>query len=222
VVGAHDKTPSGRPAGARTDLDVLAELVPLRGREVVDVGCGDGSLMRALAARGASVVGVEVSEAAVARAGERCVLGRADALPLGDASVDVCVLMRSLHHVPAQAMPRAFEECARVLRPGGAMYVAEPVAAGAYFELVALVDDEREVRAQAQAAIAATRALRRERTVDYAVPLRLGDFAAFRERVIGADPSRADRFAALEDELRARFAALKEDTAPMRADLLRR
>jgi SAM-dependent methyltransferase len=206
----------------RTDVEVLAELVPLDGREVVDVGCGDGSLMRALAARGASVVGVEVSEAAVARAGERCLLGRADALPLDDGSVDACVLMRSLHHVPADAMPRAFEEAARVLRPGGAMYVAEPVAAGAYFELVALVDDEREVRAQAQAAIAATRALRRERTVDYSVPLRLSGFDGFRERVIGADPARADRFAALEDELRARFAALDEQTAPMRADLLRR
>jgi 2-polyprenyl-3-methyl-5-hydroxy-6-metoxy-1,4-benzoquinol methylase len=206
----------------RADIDVLADLVPLAGREVVDVGCGDGSFMRALAARGASVVGIEVTEAAVARAGAGCLLGRADALPLDDTSVDVCVLMRSLHHVPASAMPRAFEECARVLRPGGAMYVAEPVAAGEYFEIVALVDDEREVRAQAQAAIAATRVLRRERTVDYAVPLRLTGFDAFRDRVVSADPARADRFAALEDELRARFAALEEDTAPMRADLLRR
>ena len=206
----------------RADIDVLADLVPLDGREVVDVGCGNGALMRALAARGASVVGVEVTAEAVARAGEGCVLGRADALPLPDASVDACVLMRSLHHVPAEAMPRAFTECARVLRPGGAMYVAEPVAAGEYFELVALVDDERAVRAQAQAAIAATDALRRERTVEYEVPLRLGDFAAFRERVVSADPARADRFAALEAELRARFAALTAETAPMRADLLRR
>jgi SAM-dependent methyltransferase len=206
----------------RADIEVLAELVPLDGREVVDVGCGDGSLMRALAARGASVVGVEVSEAAVARAGERCLLGSADALPLADESVDACVLMRSLHHVPADAMPRAFAECARVLRRGGVMYVAEPLAQGAYFDLVALVDDEREVRALAQAAIASTTALRRERTVDYAVPLRLRDFAAFRERVIGADPTRAERFAALEEELRARFAALSEDNAPMRADLLRK
>jgi SAM-dependent methyltransferase len=223
MVGAHDKPPPGGwPAGARADIDVLADLVPLDGREVVDVGCGDGSLMRALAARGASVIGIEVTEAAVARAGDGCRLGRADALPLADASVDACVLMRSLHHVPAPAMPRAFEECARVLRPGGAMYVAEPVAAGGYFELVALVDDEREVRAQAQAAIAATTALRRERTVEYAVPLRVRDFAAFRDRVVSADPARAERFAALEDELRARFAALTDETAPMRADLLRR
>src|SRR4051812_47411410 len=164
------------PGVIRADVDVLAELVPLAGRDVVDIGCGDGALVRALAARGASVVGVEVSEAAVTRAqdGEhRFLVGSADALPLADGSVDACVLMRSLHHVPRAAMPRVFTECARVLRPGGAAYVAEPLAHGAYFELVARVDDEREVRALAQAAIAQATALRRERTVEYAVPLRL-------------------------------------------------
>jgi SAM-dependent methyltransferase len=210
---------------SRSDIDVLAELVELRGRDVVDVGCGDGSLVRALAARGASVVGVEVSEAALeqARDGEHCyLLGSADALPLDDGSVDVCVLMRSLHHVPPAAMGAALEECARVLRPGGVAYIAEPLARGAFYELVAVVDDEREVRALAQAAIVATTALRHERTVEYDSPLRLAGFDAFRRRVVSADPARAERFAAREAELRGRFAALTEDSAPMRADLLRR
>jgi SAM-dependent methyltransferase len=209
----------------RRDIDVLAELVELRGRDVVDVGCGDGSLVRALAARGARAVGVEVSEEAVARAqdGEnRYLVGGAAALPLDDASMDACVLMRSLHHVPREAMAAALEECARVLRPGGAAYVAEPLYRGEFNALVALVDDEREVRALAQAAIAATAALRHERTVEYDAPLRLDSFDAFRARVVSADPARAERFAAREPELRARFAALREDTSPMRTDLLRR
>jgi SAM-dependent methyltransferase len=209
----------------RADIDVLAELVPLRGREVVDVGCGNGALVRALAARGASVVGIEVSAEAVARADDgehRFLVGSADALPLDDASVDVCVLMRSLHHVPRDRMGAALAECARVLRPGGAAYVAEPLYRGEFNALVALVDDEREVRALAQAAIAGTTALVHERTVEYDSPLRLESFAAFRRVVVSADPARAERFAALEDELTARFAELNEDTSPMRADLLRR
>jgi SAM-dependent methyltransferase len=209
----------------RTDVDVLAELVPLHGREVVDVGCGNGALVRALAARGASVTGVEVSSEAVARADDgehRFVLGSADALPFGDASLDVCVLMRSLHHVPRARMGAALEECARVLRPGGVAYVAEPLYRGEFNALIALVDDEREVRALAQAAIASTTALARERTVEYDAPLRLESFDAFRRMVVSADPTRAERFAARDAELRARFAALAEDTSPMRADLLRR
>jgi hypothetical protein len=149
-------------------------------------------------------------------------VGSADALPLGDGSVDVCVLMRSLHHVPRERMGAALAECARVLRPRGVAYVAEPLYRGEFNALIALVDDEREVRALAQAALAGTTVLVHERTVEYDSPLRLDSFDALRRMVVSADPARAERFAALEDELAARFAALQEDTSPMRADLLRR
>src|SRR3954454_17361073 len=99
----------------RTDIEVLADLVELRGRTVADIGCGDGSLVRALAARGASVVGVEVSEEAGSRAyardpAGRYLLGSADALPLEAGSLDACLLLRSLHHVPAESMDAAFAE----------------------------------------------------------------------------------------------------------------
>jgi SAM-dependent methyltransferase len=210
----------------RTDIDVLSELVPLDGRAVVDVGCGDGALVRALTARGASAVGVEVSEEAISRAyahdpSGRYLLGSAEALPLPDASADACVMMRSLHHVPPDAMAAALAELRRVLRDGGVAYVAEPVASGQYFELVSLIDDEREVRELAQAAIDAAPEFTRARTVEYDAPLRIAGFGMFRDRVVAADPERAVAFAAHEDALRSRFAAMTEDTAPMRADLLR-
>ena len=41
-----------------------------------------------------------------------------------------------------------------MIRPGGAVYVAEPLAEGNFFELTRMVDDETEVRAAAQAALA--------------------------------------------------------------------
>lgn len=210
----------------RTDIDVLADLVSLEGREVVDVGCGDGALVRALVARGATAVGIEVSEEAVGRAyardpGGRYLLGSADALPLADASADVCVMMRSLHHVPPAAMGAGLAELGRVLRDGGVAYVAEPVASGQYYELVSLIDDEREVRELAQAAIDDAPEFVRARTVEYDAPLRISGFAVFRDRVVAADPARASAFAAREPELRERFAAMTEETAPMRADLLR-
>src|SRR5581483_9176422 len=50
------------------DLDVLERLVPVSGRDVVDVGCGGGALVRALAARGARMTGVEISESQLAAA----------------------------------------------------------------------------------------------------------------------------------------------------------
>ena len=69
----------------------------------------------------------------------------------------------------------ALAEARRVMRPDGAVYVAEPLAEGDFFALTSFVEDEVEVRAAAQAALAgAARAgLERARTVEYDVPLLL-------------------------------------------------
>ena len=109
---------------------------------------------------GARVTGVEISEGQLANAvardpdgNARYLIGRAEQLPLEDASVDVALFMRSLHHVPIPELTHALAEARRVLRPGGIVYVSEPLAEGDYFELVSLVEDEDEVRAAAQQAL---------------------------------------------------------------------
>jgi SAM-dependent methyltransferase len=203
----------------RSTIDVMAELLELDGRDVVDVGCGDGALVRRLAGLGARVTGVEVDPVVVAAAqarepvaGEHYVHGTGQALGLGDDSADVVVFMQSLHHVPSAAMDDALAEAARVVRPGGAVYVQEPLPEGDFFELVKLVDDETEVRALAQQALtrAAEAGLERERELHFEVPVVLSSFDAVRARVVGADPSRADRFMELEPHLRERYSALAE------------
>jgi SAM-dependent methyltransferase len=204
-----------------SDFERLAQMVELRGRDVVDIGCGDGAFVRALAKAGANAVGIEVSEAAVERArakdpANRYLLGGAEALPLPDASVDVAVLMRSLHHVPDPNS--AFPELKRVVRD--LVYIAEPLPAGDLFELMKPVDDETDVRARAQQAIADAAGFERVQTIEYDVTIAIATFEAFRDRVLAADPERAARFAELEADLRSRFTP-GDYTAPMRADLLR-
>jgi hypothetical protein len=126
----------------------------------------------------------------------------------------------NLHHVPPAAMDTAFRELRRVVR--GEVYVAEPLAEGDFFELMRPVDDETEVRALAQAALAraAAAGFEHERTIHYGGTIRLDSFDAFRDMVLAADPERAARFATLEAGLHARFVP-GEYTAPMRADVLR-
>ena len=201
-----------------SDLDQLANAVELQGRLVVDIGCGDGAFVRALAAAGAEAIGVDVS---VERARDldpdhRYFTGGAEALPLPDASVDIATLMRSLHHVPDPYA--AFPELARVVREY--VWIAEPLATGDFFELLRPVDDETEVRATAQDAIAHATGFEREQTIEYELTLPLGSFEAFSDMVLSADPERADTFAALEADLRERFTP-GDYTVPMRADLLR-
>jgi SAM-dependent methyltransferase len=204
-------------AERRSTIDVLSQVVELDGRDVVDVGCGDGALVRRLAGLGARVTGVEVDPDAVAAAearepvaGERYAHGTGQDLGLPDASADVVVFMQSLHHVPPEAMDAALREAARVVRPGGAVYVQEPLPEGPFFELVRLVDDETEVRALAQEALARASAagLQRECQLRFDVPVALTSFDALRARIVGADPSRAGRFAQLEGVLRDRYEAL--------------
>jgi SAM-dependent methyltransferase len=223
----------------RSPRDILDELLPDGAPVVVDAGCGDGSLVRYLARRGARAIGVEVGREPLERArahapvgGERYEHGGAQALPLDDRTADVVVFANSLHHVPSDALDAALAEAARVLRPGGMLYVQEPVAEGAYFELLRPVDDETAVRAAARAAIerADRHGLDHERTIEFENDVVHPDFASFRDRVVLADADRAEAFAGLEAELRERFEATAERTEdgrfrfrqPMRVDVLRR
>jgi SAM-dependent methyltransferase len=222
-----------------SDLAMLERLVPAAGKDVVDVGCGGGALVRALTDLGARVTGVEISESQLATAieqddgrGARYLVGRAERLPLDDASVDVVVFMRSFHHVPREDLDAALVEARRVSRPKGAVYVAEPLAEGNFFELTRLVDDETEVRGAAQAALAraSSAGLQRETTVDYDAPLKVAGVPGLRVRIVGADPRRAARFDELAAELAEGLERLgapgerpgeRRFLHPMRADVLR-
>jgi SAM-dependent methyltransferase len=222
-----------------SDLEVLDQLVQPAGKDVVDIGCGGGALVRALAARGARMTGIEISEEQLAPAlrdddgcGARYLIGRAEQLPLDDASVDALVFMRSLHHVPVADLAGALREARRVLRRDGLVYVAEPLAEGDFFELTRMVEDEVEVRAAAQRALgqAAEAGLERGSTVEYEVRVCLPGLDALRARIVSVDPARAPRFEAREAELAEAFARLGEPGAkagvrcfgqPMRADVLR-
>jgi SAM-dependent methyltransferase len=221
-----------------SDMAVLERLVSLSGRDIVDVGCGGGALVRELVARGAQVTGVEISEEQLAAAvrddggcGARYVVGLAQRLPLDDASVDVVVFMRALHHVPVADMGDALREARRVLRPDGIVYVCEPLADGDFYALTSLVEDEREVRAAAQRAVADASAagLERVSTLEYDVRLCLADLDAFGARLVSVDPARSALFEERRDEVAEAFARLGEPgersgercfLAPMRIDLL--
>ncbi|MFL5860783.1 MAG: class I SAM-dependent methyltransferase [Solirubrobacteraceae bacterium] len=227
------------PAAPVTDTSMLERLVAPAGKDVVDIGCGGGVLVRDLAAAGARPIGVEISEdqLAAARArdggsGARYLVGRAEALPLEDASVDVAVFMRTLHHVPSGQMQAALREARRVLRGGGMIYVAEPLAEGDFFALTSLVEDELEVRGAAQATLAnaARDGLERALTLDYDVALCLAGIDALRARLVGVDPERGPVFDARRDEIAAAFARLGTPgdgpgercfVQPMRAVVLR-
>ena len=145
-----------------SNVEIAGELLELEDKTALDVGCGEGRFTRILAARAARVTGIDIDQDSLDRAkakaagdGARVTWrnARAEDMPFDDASLDVVVFSNSLHHVDPDLMDSAIGEAGRVLKPGGALYVMEPVAAGGYFEATRMVNDERKVRERAKAAI---------------------------------------------------------------------
>jgi SAM-dependent methyltransferase len=116
-----------------------ALLGDVRGRTLVDLGCGSGENTLLLALRGASVYATDISQDLLALARRRLavnevqgpvmfVAGSAHQLALQDASVDVVFGIAVLHHLDLMA---AADEVRRVLKPGGRGIFQEPFRSSA-------------------------------------------------------------------------------------------
>jgi len=110
---------------------VLRAQVPWTGRDVLDVGCGDGFHLPVFAADARSVIGVEPYPPLVRCARRRIAdlphvrvleAGAAD-LPLPDATVDV-VHARTAYFFGPGCEP-GLAQAQRVLRPGGAVAIVD-------------------------------------------------------------------------------------------------
>lgn len=111
-------------------LDFIDARAGLNGKRVLDVGCGGGILAEAMAARGASVTGIDLGEAplAVARlhlheSGAHVDYRRVSAEDLAAESpgaFDVVTCLEMLEHVPDPDSTVA--ACSRLVKPGGKVF----------------------------------------------------------------------------------------------------
>ena len=102
---------------------VVKRLLPLAGAHVLELGCGKAEKTRAIAQGGqvASVVALEVDEIQYAKLRQirdlpnvSFRLGGAEAIPAADASADIVLMFKSLHHVPMDKVDQALAEIRRV------------------------------------------------------------------------------------------------------------
>lgn len=108
----------------------------LKGRDVLDIGCGFGWFELFALARGVhTIAGIEITgrDLETARANVRASnvqfqVASATKLPFADDSFDTVVCWEVLEHIPAGTEPQAFHEIARVLRPEGHLYLSTPHA----------------------------------------------------------------------------------------------
>ena len=110
------------------DPEYVEQIIPLAVEElagrvkVLDLGCGDGQIARALAAQGADILGVDPTQLHIDVAIERgggptYLLGGATQIPAPDNSFDAVVACLVFEHI--DQMDEAMTEVARVLKPQG-------------------------------------------------------------------------------------------------------
>ena len=128
----------GRDRAIRDKLIELA--APAPGENVLDVGCGTGTLAVALKAkvRTGEVHGIDASPEMIEVAKEKAVRAGSDidfrvalieAIPFPDGSFDLVTSSLMLHHLPDHLKREGLAEVRRVLKPGGrfmAMDLAAP------------------------------------------------------------------------------------------------
>lgn len=119
----EDQRGENDPGGYHELLDELETDFVRRyaeGRDVLEVGCGTGLVLRRIQGFAKSAKGVDLSPGMLQKARERGLdvrEGSATELPFDDQSFDVACSFKVLAHVPD--IQRALSEMVRVTRPGG-------------------------------------------------------------------------------------------------------
>ncbi len=111
-------------------LDYIDSLVSLKGKRVLDVGCGGGILSESMYFKGANVMGIDLGEKALnvaklhqLESGAKVTYELVSVEQLATeqpASFDVVTCMEMLEHVPDPASIVA--ACARLVKPGGSVF----------------------------------------------------------------------------------------------------
>lgn len=111
-------------------LDYIDKLAVLKGKTVLDVGCGGGILSESMAVRGAQVTGIDLGEKAL-KVAQLHLLETSNQVDYRKITVealareqpqhyDIVTCMEILEHVPEPAS--AVQACAELVKPGGHVF----------------------------------------------------------------------------------------------------
>ena len=189
-----------------------------RGKDVLEIGCGDGTRFAAAIRLSKSWKGVDLDATAVRQANEANLLPNAEFFELNaenlswpDSSFDVVVFTLSLHHIDFSAMSKAVDEAVRVVRPTGSILFLEPLPVGTFYDAEMRFGccdgDERRELAYAFYTMLSNERLRETEELVAPVSYEYESFEDFKEHV----PTKDATHQKLDEYLSVRGYTLHED-----------
>ena len=221
------------------ELAVIRRMLPLADAKVLELGCGAAEKTRLIAERFpvAAIVAAEID--AVQHAKNQRIndlphvsfesFGAED-IPYEDARFDLVLMFKSLHHVPMDSLGHALGEIRRVLKPGGLLYVSEPVFDGAFNDIMRLYHDEEVVRQAAFDALiqaVGSGSYQLEEEYFFKTPVRFESFDQYERGILNVSHSDFKLTPEIVAEVKRRFHEHDSPEGycfdiPNRVDLLRR
>ena len=127
-----------------SDLPKIEEFVELSGREMLEIGCGNGRLSSLLANKVKSLTAIDPDKGMINLAcreisGVDFRVGSGEKLEFNDSSYDIALFSYSLHH---QDCVKALDEAKRVLRDNGSILIIEPSTEGEYTQFVSIFQED--------------------------------------------------------------------------------
>lgn len=132
--GLYSRWPNEAMVKALFGSYLRAKRAPKAGERVLDVGCGFGQNLLPFISQGCLAAGIELTESMIAEAEKAMALRGVDvdfrvgsnrAIPFKDASFDLVLSVNAIHYETNERdYLAAIAEFARVLRPGGRLYVS--------------------------------------------------------------------------------------------------
>ncbi len=147
-----------------TFLTSIQSVISFEDRDVLEIGCGDGTRSIQIATACKQLTALELDAARIEHAKAiniarniSYLTGTASQLPFLDQTFDIVFFTLSLHHIPDHEMSVAIDEAVRVTKPNGHIVFLEPAFEGSFFEGEIRFDacdgDERRQKAIAYAAM---------------------------------------------------------------------
>lgn len=216
---------------------MIESLVTLDNAHILELGCGAADMTQQLV-QGAPTVTITASEVDQIQHEKnlRLAIDRvrfkkfaAEAIDEPAHRFDGVMMFKSLHHVPLAQLDKSFSEICRVLKPGGWLYISEPVFAGAFNDVIRIFHDEEHVRREAFSATERAVAgpdFELQAQKFFKVRIKMLNFQQFEDRLLNVthtDHRLTDEQLA---EVRRRFESNRSEAGyvfdvPMRVDVLR-